>query len=128
MDTLSISVRQSCKKGEHLLLLPKGIEKEYASWPVLTREGENYLKPILIGTELVNAQTLIPEFCVSSFFSMPSTHPHVSPALLLEAKRDLPARATLTNYTLHKEGYTLAWITLSDKGSVGRFPSAGTLR
>ncbi|MBQ3059153.1 MAG: MogA/MoaB family molybdenum cofactor biosynthesis protein [Desulfovibrio sp.] len=112
----------TCRKGDSLPLLPA--TAVYESWPCHRLEDDRTgamvnLNCLAAGTHFV---TTTPEgialFKLTGHICLP--RPQGGHALfcpLLTALEDCSAGQT--HLTVRKEGYSLAWVTLSDKGSQG---------
>ncbi len=103
----------TCKKGDILpLFSPKN------SQPISPLSGhqhcENTLPTWAVGTELLHAQTALFKI-VGRILQPLSTHARYLP--LLKAQQDMHPQNIAIDTKKH--GYSLAWITLSDKGFAG---------
>ncbi len=114
---------RACQKDQCLPLLPGGMpfEKNF-SWHGLMAPEQWALPPLSVGTTFCGACGT-PLFKVTGRMWLPAPDTrngavrHASHCLLLTALMDLPEGPL--EVTTRKEGYSLAWVTLSDKGSRG---------
>ncbi|MBQ7456544.1 MAG: MogA/MoaB family molybdenum cofactor biosynthesis protein [Desulfovibrio sp.] len=108
-----------CPKGSILPVLPK---QAASRMPSHTYAHSPSMPPIPVGTQLSSEGI---ELCVVGNLRIPSD-PHAVTAPLLQA--NTPISAGTSTFSLHKEGVSLAWITLSDKGAQGvRQDTAGPM-
>ncbi|MCR5814825.1 MAG: MogA/MoaB family molybdenum cofactor biosynthesis protein [Desulfovibrio sp.] len=124
-----ISIKtQACAAQEILPLLPVQIKPAYPSLPAHQHESFR-LPPLAVGTQLRTDPKGPAVFIVVGQILLPSTGnpPHAPLCPLLKAQKAIED-STSQNFSLVKEGLSLAWITLSDKGALGqRKDTAGPL-
>ena len=125
--TISIHTK-ACAANEILPLLPAQIKPSYPALPAHQHELFR-LDPITVGTTLCPINQTEAIFQVVGHILLPSQGilAHASLCPLLKAKKGIKD-ATSQSFQLIKEGFSLAWVTLSDKGALGkREDTAGPL-
>ena len=125
----SLSLRlEACGKGETLPLLPSSAKASFPSWTSHGRDGGAYFPPLPVGTE-VYSERLGYSLCqVSGHLFLPhGPFPHALLCPLLTALHPLTHNEEICVLS-PKKGYSLAWLTLSDKGAANkREDTAGPL-
>ncbi len=81
-------------------------------------QDRNALARLKVGAELLLADGL-PAFRAVSLALLPAGAGHAGRVVFLEALRDEPGNRIIT-CSVRRQGYALAWITLSDKGAAGQ--------
>ncbi|MBQ7738240.1 MAG: MogA/MoaB family molybdenum cofactor biosynthesis protein [Desulfovibrionaceae bacterium] len=77
----------------------------------------NYIDPLPSGTLLsLNSSKLEPSIQVLSNVTLPSQPPHASECLWVKILKSIPKSAA-QEFFPYKDGFSLAWVTLSDSGS-----------
>lgn len=122
-STLSLTVNMSVASGDRGYLCCAGVTS-----PASVIATADFLPTLRVGTRLTSDAG---EFLVQAVTWLPGDLGEPSTAMyLVEAVRDV--KAGLLKCLVIREGYALAWITLSDKGSQGKRvdesgPLVGTL-
>lgn len=106
------------RAGDICILAPDMPGSTSSTLPLSVMPGRGPLDELKVGAQLIGPDDA-PLFLVVGRTLLPlGAVPHARRVLLLKALVDLPGEKTLT-CAVRRNGWALAWLTLSDKGAAG---------